>query len=160
SDPNQISIVLSNLITNAVKYHRLNQDDPYIRIRFKRISDTVIFTVEDNGQGIHPHSVNKIVDMFFRASQGTDGTGLGLYIVKEALAKVKGKIDVESEFGKGTTFTVTLENAYSTVVLQSYHFLGCKVAPGSARKIALIENGVHGPIQLLHLIAQRFKDSS
>jgi signal transduction histidine kinase len=111
SDPNQISIILSNLITNAVKYHRLNQDDPYIRIRFKRISDTVIFTVEDNGQGIHPHSVNKIFDMFFRASQETDGTGLGLYIVKEALAKVKGKIDVESEFGKGTTFTVTLENA-------------------------------------------------
>ncbi|HEX7016013.1 MAG TPA: HAMP domain-containing sensor histidine kinase [Cyclobacteriaceae bacterium] len=111
SDPNQISIILSNLITNAVKYHRLNQEDPYIRIRFKRISDTVIFTVEDNGQGIPAHSLNKIFDMFFRASQETDGTGLGLYIVKEALAKVKGKIEVESEFGKGTTFTVTLENA-------------------------------------------------
>lgn len=111
SDPNQISIILSNLITNAVKYHRLNQEDPYIRITFKRISDTVFFTVEDNGQGIPAHSVNKIFDMFFRASQETDGTGLGLYIVKEALAKVKGKIEVESEFGRGTTFTVTLENA-------------------------------------------------
>lgn len=111
SDPNQVSIILSNLITNAVKYHRLNQDDPYIRIGFKRISDTVIFTVEDNGQGIPAHSVNKVFDMFFRASQETEGTGLGLYIVKEALAKVKGKIEVESEFGKGTIFTVTLENA-------------------------------------------------
>jgi signal transduction histidine kinase len=111
SDPNQISIVLSNLITNAVKYHRLNQEDPYVKITFKRISDTVIFTVEDNGQGIPVHSVNKIFDMFFRASQETEGTGLGLYIVKEALAKVKGKIEVESEYGRGTTFTVTLENA-------------------------------------------------
>ncbi len=111
SDPAQISIILSNLITNAVKYHRLNQDDPYIRIAFKRISDTVIFSVEDNGQGIPAHSVNKVFEMFFRASQETDGTGLGLYIVKEALAKVKGKIEVESEFGKGTIFTVTLENA-------------------------------------------------
>ncbi|HEY8513775.1 MAG TPA: HAMP domain-containing sensor histidine kinase [Cyclobacteriaceae bacterium] len=111
SDPNQISIILSNLITNAVKYHRLNQDDPYIRITFKRISDTVIFSVEDNGQGIPAHSLGKVFDMFFRASQETEGTGLGLYIVKEALAKVKGKIEVESEYGKGTTFTVTLENA-------------------------------------------------
>src|SRR5690606_27954593 len=65
SDPAQISIILSNLITNAVKYHRLNQDDPYIRIAFKRISDTVIFSVEDNGQGIPAHSVNKVFEMFF-----------------------------------------------------------------------------------------------
>jgi signal transduction histidine kinase len=47
--------------------------------------------------------------MFFRASQETEGTGLGLYIVKEAVAKIKGKIDVESVFGKGTKFTVTLD---------------------------------------------------
>lgn len=111
SDYNQISIVLSNLITNAVKYHRLNQDDPYIRIGMKRVSGNVVITVEDNGQGIPMHSLNKIFDMFFRASQETDGTGLGLYIVKEALAKIKGKIEVESEFGKGTTFSITLENA-------------------------------------------------
>lgn len=110
-DYNQISIVLSNLITNAVKYHRLNQEDPYIRIGMKRVSGNVVITMEDNGQGIPMHSLNKIFDMFFRASQETDGTGLGLYIVKEALAKVKGKIEVESEFGKGTTFTITLENA-------------------------------------------------
>src|SRR5690606_8516137 len=111
SDPAQISIILSNLITNAVKYHRLNQDDLYIRITFKRISDTVIFSVEDNGQGIPAHSLGKVFDMFFRASQETEGTGLGLYIVKEALAKVKGIIEVESEYGKGTSFHVTLENA-------------------------------------------------
>lgn len=110
-DYNQISIVLSNLITNAVKYHRLNQEDPYVRIHMKRISGNVIISIEDNGQGIPAHSMTKIFDMFFRASQETDGTGLGLYIVREALAKIKGKIEVESEFGKGTTFTITLENA-------------------------------------------------
>lgn len=111
SDYNQISIVLSNLITNAVKYHRLNQEDPFIRIGMKRVSGNVVITIEDNGQGIPMHSLNKIFDMFFRASQETDGTGLGLYIVKEALSKVKGKIEVESELGKGTIFTITLENA-------------------------------------------------
>lgn len=111
SDYNQISVVLANLITNAVKYHRLNQDDPFIRIIMKRVSGNVVIAIEDNGQGIPMHSLNKIFDMFFRASQETDGTGLGLYIVKEALSKIKGKIEVESEFGKGTTFTITLENA-------------------------------------------------
>jgi signal transduction histidine kinase len=111
SDYSRISIVLSNLISNAVKYHRLNQDDPYIRIKFKRISGNVVIKIEDNGQGIPPQSMTKIFDMFFRASQETEGTGLGLYIVKEALAKIKGKIDVDSIFGKGTTFTITLENA-------------------------------------------------
>lgn len=111
SDYNQISIVLSNLITNAVKYHRLNQEDPFISIRMKRFGGNVVITIEDNGQGIPPHSLTRIFDMFFRASQETDGTGLGLYIVKEALNKIKGKIEVESEFGKGTIFTITLENA-------------------------------------------------
>lgn len=109
SDPNQISNVLANLLSNAVKYHRLNQDDPYIKVNFKKNDHQVIITVEDNGQGIPPQSLNKVFDMFFRASQETEGTGLGLYIVKEALTKIKGKIDVGSTFGKGTTFTVVLD---------------------------------------------------
>jgi signal transduction histidine kinase len=110
SDHNQVSIILSNLISNAVKYHRLNQDDPYIKIGFERNENHIAITVEDNGQGIPPQSVGKIFDMFFRASQETEGTGLGLYIVKEAVTKIKGKINVESVFGKGTKFTVTLND--------------------------------------------------
>lgn len=109
SDHSQISVILSNLISNAVKYHRLNQDDPFIKIRFERTDHHVIITVADNGQGIPPQSLTKVFDMFYRASQETEGTGLGLYIVKEAVAKLKGKIDVNSVFGKGTTFTVTLD---------------------------------------------------
>ena len=110
SDFNQMKIILGNLITNAVKYHRLRQDDPYIKVTFERHNADVIISVEDNGQGIHPDSIVKIFDMFYRASPLTDGTGLGLYIVKEALSKIKGRIEVQSVFGKGTTFTVTLEN--------------------------------------------------
>jgi signal transduction histidine kinase len=109
SDPNQISNVLANLLSNAVKYHRLNQDDPYIKVSFEKSDHQAIITVEDNGQGIPPQSLNKVFDMFFRASQETEGTGLGLYIVKEALTKIKGKIDVGSTFGKGTIFTVVLD---------------------------------------------------
>ena len=111
SDANQIKVILSNLITNAVKYHRLRQDDPFIKIRFKRIADKVEITVEDNGQGIPKESLPKIFDMFYRATSDSDGTGLGLFIVKEALAKIKGNIEVDSVFGKGSTFFITLENA-------------------------------------------------
>ena len=110
SDHSQISIILSNLVSNAVKYHRLNQDDPYIKVGFQKNNSHVTITVEDNGQGIPPQSVNKVFDMFYRASQETEGTGLGLYIVKEAASKVKGKVDVTSVFGKGTTFTVVFDN--------------------------------------------------
>jgi signal transduction histidine kinase len=110
SDHSQVSIILSNLVSNAVKYHRLNQPDPYIKIGFHKNDHNTTITVEDNGQGIPPQSVNKIFDMFFRASQETEGTGLGLYIVKEAVSKIKGKVEVSSVFGKGTTFTVTIDN--------------------------------------------------
>lgn len=111
SDPNQVKIVLGNLLTNAIKYHRLRQDDPYIKVTFNRINNKVQFAVEDNGQGIPKESLSKIFEMFFRASSENEGTGLGLYIVKEALSKIKGDIEVQSVFGKGTTFTVTLSDS-------------------------------------------------
>jgi signal transduction histidine kinase len=102
--------VLSNLVSNAVKYHRLDQEDPYIRVTFRSSSEKIEIVVEDNGQGIPAESLPKIFDMFYRASLDTDGTGLGLYIVKEALSKIKGTISVRSELGKGSSFTVLLDN--------------------------------------------------
>ncbi len=78
---------------------------------FKRNRHIVEISVEDNGRGISKENVPKIFDMFFRASEDTEGTGLGLYIVKEALNKIKGIIFVDSELGKGSKFRIVLENA-------------------------------------------------
>lgn len=111
SDYNQIKIILNNLMSNAVKYHNLNQPNPYIRVSFKRTRSLVEISIEDNGQGIARENIPKIFEMFYRASPTTDGTGLGLYIVQEALAKINGLITVDSEPGKGSTFKVLLENA-------------------------------------------------
>lgn len=111
SDYNQMKIILNNLMANAVKYHNLNQPNPYIRISFKRIKSVVEIAVQDNGQGISQDSIPKIFDMFYRASSGTEGTGLGLYIVQEALSKIKGIVLVDSELGKGSTFKIVLDNA-------------------------------------------------
>ncbi|MFZ6012849.1 MAG: sensor histidine kinase [Bacteroidota bacterium] len=111
SDYSQMKIILSNLMANAVKYHNVAQHYPFIRIIFRRTNEKVEITVEDNGQGIPKESIPKIFEMFYRASEGTEGTGLGLYIVKEALSKIKGTIFVQSQYGKGSAFTIVLDNA-------------------------------------------------
>jgi signal transduction histidine kinase len=110
SDYNQIKIILNNLMSNAVKYHNLDQPNPYIRVTFRRTRSNVEISIEDNGQGIAQENIPKIFEMFYRASPTTDGTGLGLYIVQEALAKISGIISVDSELGRGSTFKVLLEN--------------------------------------------------
>mgnify|MGYP002777802822 CR=1 FL=1 len=100
--------VFGNLFSNAVKYHRIPQDDPYIKVTYKEKPGAVALTVEDNGQGIRQENLDRIFDMFYRASTHSDGTGLGLYIVKEALTKMHASVEVRSQVEKGTTFTITV----------------------------------------------------
>jgi signal transduction histidine kinase len=106
-----MKIILNNLMANAVKYHNIDQPNPYIRVSFKRMRNVVEIAVKDNGRGIAKENIPKIFDMYYRASPGTEGTGLGLYIVQEALIKIKGIVLVDSELGKGSTFKIVLDNA-------------------------------------------------
>jgi signal transduction histidine kinase len=64
--------------------------------------------VLDNGKGISAEYLGKIFEMFFRASEDSYGSGLGLYITKQVVEKLQGKIEVESVFNEGTTFKVWL----------------------------------------------------
>ena len=64
--------------------------------------------IKDNGRGIAKEFQSKIFDMFFRATDDSSGSGLGLYIVKETVDKLKGEITFESELRKGTSFTISL----------------------------------------------------
>jgi signal transduction histidine kinase len=113
-DYHQMKVILGNLISNAVKYHNINQPSPYIKVIFNKLGDRIEISVEDNGHGIPKDSLEKIFHMFYRASANTEGTGLGLYIVQEALAKINGKITVTSTYGKGATFTVLLDRGHFT----------------------------------------------
>lgn len=108
SDRTQVKIIMSNLVSNAIKYHRLNQEEPFIKITLQKKNSAVVITISDNGEGIAPDNQDKIFDMFYRASSNSEGTGLGLYIVKEAINKLNGKIEVESKVQVGSTFTVIL----------------------------------------------------
>lgn len=111
SDYNQAKIILGNLIGNAVKYHQHEQADPFIAVRFNTTSSEIVIEVEDNGSGIAKQHQEKIFNMFYRASTQSDGTGLGLYIVKEAINKLRGSIVLTSEKDKGSTFKVRLPKA-------------------------------------------------
>lgn len=111
ADYNQMKIILGNLIYNAVKYHRVHQPDPFVSVEFKEENDYIFITVTDNGEGISMEHQAKIFDMFYRASTNSEGTGLGLYIVKEVLDKINGTITVKSILGKGSVFTVRLDQS-------------------------------------------------
>lgn len=107
TDQDRLKVILSNLIANAVNY-RDPAKRPFVRISAEQESGSWLLSVEDNGIGIKQEYQDKIFDMFYKAHDRGNGTGLGLYIVREALVRLKGKIEVKSNYGKGSTFTVTL----------------------------------------------------
>ncbi len=108
-DYNMTKMVLGNLLSNAVKYHSRDRELPFVEVKFEKGDGSVAFTITDNGEGIPPEHQEKVFDMFYRASTTSQGTGLGLFIVKETLARIHGTIQMASHYGRGTTFTVSLE---------------------------------------------------
>lgn len=111
TDVNRLKTVLLNLISNALRYHDHSKQEKYIRLRYQVNGKGFHIKVEDNGQGIDPAYHQRIFDMFFRANELSSGSGLGLYIVKETIAKLSGTIQLESAPGIGTAFTVKLPAA-------------------------------------------------
>ncbi|MBK6265866.1 PAS domain-containing protein [Marivirga sp. S37H4] len=108
TDQGRLSIVLNNLIDNAIKYHRHSQPGKFVAIKSIEETNSVIIQVIDNGQGIPLQAQDKIFDMFYRASDNSKGSGLGLYIVKEMIERIGGEIYLKSEPGEGTTFSIKL----------------------------------------------------
>jgi PAS domain S-box-containing protein len=106
----RLDILFNNLISNAIKYADLRKPDPFLEVLIAAGATQAEIRIRDNGEGIPSDSVSKIFDMFFRASRRGTGSGLGLYIVREAIQKIKGTIEVKSELGKGTEFVVVIPN--------------------------------------------------
>lgn len=107
-DKSRLSVVLNNLISNAIKYHNLKIEKPFIKISVLKDDDIVLFKVSDNGKGIAKESQTRIFDMFYRGTEQSKGSGLGLYIVKEVVEKLNGSVIVESIPEQGSTFTVSV----------------------------------------------------
>jgi len=111
SDESRLFEIFRNLISNSIKYLDYDKTEPFIKITIKHQNNKAIITFEDNGVGIDPDLQEYIFDMFYRANEKSDGSGIGLYIVKQAVEKLNGSISVKSKKGEGTRFLVTIPNA-------------------------------------------------
>ncbi|MGH7829394.1 MAG: ATP-binding protein [Candidatus Binatia bacterium] len=119
SDSGRLEEILQNLIVNAFKY--TSEGEVRIRIRNRPETQSVEFAVEDTGRGIAPENISKIFGGFHQVSPTatSQGVGLGLTIVKKYVELLKGEIQVESELGKGSKFTVTLPCVLQTASISN-----------------------------------------
>lgn len=108
SDELKIKIIINNLLTNAIKYSDMQKAKPYITINAYEENNENKIIIEDNGIGIKEEHQTKIFDMFFVTNNNNKGSGLGLYLVKDAIENLNGTIAVASEINMGTKFTITL----------------------------------------------------
>ena len=123
NDPWRISEILRNLISNSIKYRRFDSKTSEISVKILTDNLRTEISFADNGIGIDEVSLNKIFEMFYRATEQSDGSGIGLYIVKNAVDKLGGQITVFSKLGEGTRFTLILPNRIQSVVSKSSPFV-------------------------------------
>jgi len=103
----QINQIFMNLLTNAAQA-LTGRDGATVTISTAGVGDNVVVTIHDNGPGIPAEVLPRIFDPFFTTKEVGEGTGLGLAIVHELVERHGGTIDVQTDLGRGTTFTVTL----------------------------------------------------
>lgn len=108
SDAYRVEVILSNLISNAYRYHDPHKKDPFVKIKCVRHGKRITLVVEDNGIGIEEQHKDCIFNMFYRATDLKTGSGLGLYIVKETAQKLGAKITYSSEKNVGSRFEIQL----------------------------------------------------
>ncbi len=106
TDPKRLKVAVNNLLTNAIRYADHNKQNPFISIEAREEKNGWSLRVSDNGVGIKKQYQHKVFDMFYQATQNSEGSGLGLYIVQEVVQLLDGKIDLQSTFGEGTSVTI------------------------------------------------------
>ena len=111
TDPTRLKMIVGNLLSNAIHYADHTKEKPLIDIRYGLNDRKLTISVKDNGVGIDDKYHDRIFDMFFRLSETSVGSGLGLYIVKETAEKMNGNLELLSKKGVGSEFIVSLPTA-------------------------------------------------
>lgn len=107
TDQDRLGIILRNILSNAIKYSSRSVDS-FIRCEIEQVDSKNIIRIKDNGIGIEDSQLDKVFDMFHRASELSQGSGLGLYIAKETAERLGGKLKIWSKFREGTELTIEL----------------------------------------------------
>lgn len=110
TDVYRLSVILINLISNALKYGDDGKGQKFIHVSATITPAHCVLRVADNGIGIHSDYIDNVFNMFYRATDRSQGAGLGLYIVKEMVEKLAGTISINSAPGQGTTITISIPN--------------------------------------------------
>ena len=110
SDSFRVRTIVTNLLSNSIKYSDSKKKKSFIRILISLNEEICEIRIVDNGIGIDPQYRERIFELFFRATNHSQGTGIGLFIVKDTIQKLKGTIDVESTLNEGTTFLIQIPN--------------------------------------------------
>jgi len=113
-DETRIRQVLLNVLNNAVKYTKKGFISLSASGEIKEGTVLLIIKIADSGIGIKPEYLKKLFDEFVQVDKGFEGTGLGLAITKNLLTAMGGDISVQSEYGKGSTFTIKLPQKISS----------------------------------------------
>ena len=104
-DPMILNTIFQKVIDNAIKNRNTSKSNSHISIGISDYEDGVKVVIQDNGVGMDEELKNKIFDMFYRGTDATDGSGLGLYLVSKALDAIAAKVEMDSNKGVGSTFT-------------------------------------------------------
>ncbi len=110
-DKQRMKIIFMNMISNAIKYQQENNANPFLSITINITQEFAEIEFKDNGIGIEEKYLPKVFDMFFRGTILSNGSGLGLYILKEILLKLEGSIKITSIENSGTSFLLKIPNA-------------------------------------------------
>lgn len=110
SDPQLLSIVVNNLVSNSIKFHNPAQISPEIAISVDSDDERVLISVSDNGKGIPDSMQPEVFNLLTRENSEDFGSGLGLFMVKEIMDNLKGKIKLQSRVNEGTEFLLEIPN--------------------------------------------------
>lgn len=110
TDKTRLDIVLRNLLSNSFRYSDSNKKESHIWISGIVSKSDLRIEIRDNGIGIGKEHIHRVFDMFYRAVEFSQGTGIGLFLVKETVRMLRGKISVRSDIGQFTAFYLHLPN--------------------------------------------------
>lgn len=108
SDALKLQVILNNLVSNSIKYSDAKKEEQWVKVKTYRSEANAVIEVEDNGLGIRQADQERIFDKFYMTGNNKRSSGIGLYLVKDAVTQLNGKIEVKSEPGVSSKFRVSI----------------------------------------------------